>query len=196
VSFMACTATDVLRVAVADDEPIMQMYLEETVALLGHEVVAVAKDGADLVHKCELSRPHLIVTDIRMPGCDGYQAVQRICNRYVLPVVFVTGFDESSRLEQAESFCVANYLTKPVDEAQLQEGIATVLARYRRFRLLREEAADDRDALQRLRRVQQALVLLWKREGLPETEAFERLTERAELEHRSVSEVAESILHI
>jgi response regulator NasT len=169
---MENTITKVLRVAVADDEPVMQMYLEETVALLGHEVVAVAKDGAELVEMCLQTRPDLIVTDIRMPKFDGYEAVARICSQSTLPVVFVSGFNESARAETVESCCVANYLTKPIDEAQLDRGIATVLARFNRYRLVRQGAVDNQDALSKYKRVQRALDHLLRREGLKETEAF------------------------
>ena len=38
-----------LRIAVADDEPFMRQYFQETLTVLGHQVVAVAETGQQLV---------------------------------------------------------------------------------------------------------------------------------------------------
>ncbi|MDX9974394.1 MAG: response regulator [FCB group bacterium] len=185
---------EVLRVAVADDEPVMQMYLEETVSMLGHEVVAVAKNGVELVALCMQTLPDLIVTDIRMPQCDGYEAIRRIGQEQTLPVVFVSGFDEASRVDSATTYCVANYLTKPVDEEQLNAGIQTVLARFERFRLLLAESIDHVDALARLKGVQRALEHLWRHQGLMEADAFHYLQKTATANSLSLSGAADHIL--
>lgn len=185
---------EALRVAVADDEPVMQMYLEETVSMLGHEVVAVAGNGVELVALCKKTRPDLIVTDIRMPQCDGYEAIRRIGEEQTLPVVFVSGFDEGSRVDSAGTYCVANYLTKPVDEEQLNVGIKTVLARFDRYRLLLAESIDHVDALSRLKTVQRALEHLWKRQGMRESDAFQYLQKTAQANSLSLSGAADHIL--
>ena len=41
-----------LRIAVADDEPDMRDYFQTILPCFGHEVVAVAEDGRDLLEKC------------------------------------------------------------------------------------------------------------------------------------------------
>jgi response regulator NasT len=169
-----------LRVVVADDEPIMQMYLEETLRLLGYEVVGVARDGRDLIDKCRLSQPDLIVTDIRMPGLDGYAAVREVCEDSPLPVLFISGYEESGRLSQAQEFCVPNYLTKPIDEVELARGIQTALGRFEWFQALLLEEGEVLGALQGCRKVQQAVARMSRQDGSSEAHAFERLRNSAE----------------
>ena len=48
-----------LRIAVADDEPDMRDWFRTILPLLGHEVVAVAEDGRDLIEKCRATRPRI-----------------------------------------------------------------------------------------------------------------------------------------
>ena len=44
-----------LRIAVADDEPDMRDYFKKSLLRLGHQVVAVAKNGRELVELCKAS---------------------------------------------------------------------------------------------------------------------------------------------
>lgn len=186
--------TDEMRVVVADDEPIMQMYLEETLSQLGLEVVGVAGDGNELIAKCRACVPDLIITDIRMPHLDGYGAVAEICRECPMPVLFISGFDESSRMGKAEEHCIPTYLTKPVDESNLRHGIGTVLERFRQFLHVMQEEPDAQSALAWYRRVQEAIARLRRAHGLGEGEAFERLRREAELEGLTLRQAAERAL--
>lgn len=168
-----------LRVAVADDEPIMQMYLEETVADLGYEVVAAARDGEQLIEECRTKKPDLVITDIMMPRVDGIRAVREICRDAPVPVVFITGFDEHDRAAQAEQECVLVYLMKPIGEIELKAAIRLVLRRFEQFKILRREEPDMHRALADRQRVERAKALLMRRHLIDDQEAFNRLVAAA-----------------
>ncbi len=59
--------TDGLRIAVADDEPEMRDFFEKVLPRFGHQVVAVAENGNQLVSHCRELKPDLVITDIKMP---------------------------------------------------------------------------------------------------------------------------------
>ena len=63
--------TRVLRIVVADDEPLMRDYFQRMLPWLGYEVVAAAANGRELVELCRESKPDLIIADVRMPDMDG-----------------------------------------------------------------------------------------------------------------------------
>jgi CheY-like chemotaxis protein len=69
-----------IRVAVADDEPIMRMYFEDVLPDLGYSVVSSAENGQELVAHCRQHHPDLIVTDIRMPQIK--EALQHVLQRF------------------------------------------------------------------------------------------------------------------
>jgi CheY-like chemotaxis protein len=67
-----------LKIAIADDELDMRDYFQQILPLLGHQVIAVARDGRELVDLCAATRPDLVITDIKMPDMDGIEAATRI----------------------------------------------------------------------------------------------------------------------
>jgi AmiR/NasT family two-component response regulator len=108
-----------LRVVVADDEPDMLQYLETTLPLLGHQVVASARTGSELVEQCRATRPDLVITDIKMPGLDGIDAVVQSFREAPAPVILVSGYQTPDLIERAGADCVFAYLVKPIKEGDL-----------------------------------------------------------------------------
>ena len=70
-----------MRIAVAEDEPDVRDYFRRILPQLGHDVVGVAADGRELVELCRKQLPDLVITDLRMPGMDGDQAMRVIWQR-------------------------------------------------------------------------------------------------------------------
>src|SRR5688572_33376415 len=90
-----------LRIAVADDEPDMRLFFRELLPHLGHEVVAEASNGRELVERCRDARPDLIITDVRMPDADGLQAAEEVNRVGRVPVILVTGHHDADVLARA-----------------------------------------------------------------------------------------------
>lgn len=132
-----------LRVAVADDELIMQMYLAETLRRWGYDVVIVARDGSDLVEQCRRQPIDLLVTDIRMPGLDGVAAALEICRARMIPVLFLTGHEDRDRIRECENGCICAFLAKPVGESELRTALDAVLYRYELYRQRQEGQEAD-----------------------------------------------------
>src|SRR5207244_6800571 len=81
-----------LRIAVADDEPDMRDYFKKSLPRLGHQVVAVAQTGRELVELCRATTPDLVITDIRMPELDGIDAAAQLYRERPIPVILVSAF--------------------------------------------------------------------------------------------------------
>lgn len=64
-----------LRVIVADDEPDVCLLLKLQLADAGHDVVAEAINGAEVLTACELTHPDVIVLDLLMPVMTGFEAI-------------------------------------------------------------------------------------------------------------------------
>jgi len=183
-----------LRVVVADDEPVMQLYLKETLEELGHHVEAVVGDGEALVETCRALRPDLVVTDVRMPGMDGFRAARLICHEMAVPVVFLTGYDEWVRAAEVERECVLIYLAKPVGQAELQAAIDVVMQRFDQFHTLLEEEPDMRKALSDRQYVERVKALFVRWKGVSDRQAFEQLRRLAEERRLTMVDTAKGIL--
>ena len=119
-----------LRVAVADDEPLMRQFLCKVLAHEGHKVVVAAENGRQLIDECQLQQPDLVITDIEMPDLDGIDALHEICLRVQVPAIVVTGNATEEMLCRAAREPVFAYLVKPIKMADLPPAILMTMQRY------------------------------------------------------------------
>ncbi|NLX99473.1 MAG: response regulator [Rhodopirellula sp.] len=185
---------DSLRIAVADDEPDMRDYFATILPGMGHEVVAVARTGRELIDLCRESRPDLLIVDIRMPEMDGIEAAAEICCTEPVPVILVSAFHDPDTIERAGAEYVFAYLVKPIKQADLKPAIAIAMKRFQQFQELRREAVDLRQALDDRKIIDRAKGVLMKRGGMEEQDAFRRLQKLANQKNLKLVEVARHIL--
>jgi response regulator NasT len=183
-----------LRIAVADDEPDMRQYFLKLLTRLGHQVIAVAENGRELVEKCRTAEPDLVITDIKMPDMDGIDAAVRIYQFRPVPVILVSAFHDPELIVRAEADHILGYLVKPIKQADLQPTIALAMRRFEQFEALRHEAADLRQALEDRKVIERAKGVLMKRAQLDEQDAFRRLQKLASEQSRKLIDVAKMIL--
>lgn len=119
-----------LRVVIADDEPLALDLLEEM--LTGYssvKIVARAKSGREAQTAIRELRPDLVFLDIEMPRMSGFQVVQGLQADDHMPlVVFVTAFDQYA----VEAFEVnaVDYVLKPVERSRLFRAIERARERH------------------------------------------------------------------
>jgi two-component system, response regulator PdtaR len=183
-----------LRIAVADDELDMRDYFEKILPLLGHQVIAIAKDGRELVEMCAASRPDLVITDIKMPDMDGIEAAARIYKNAPVPVILVSAHHDSEFIRRAEGDYILAYLVKPIKQADLDPAIGIAMRRFKQFDTYRKESSDLKQALEDRKVIEKAKGVLMKKAGLGEHDAFRRLQKLASDKNRKMIEIARMIL--
>jgi response regulator NasT len=164
-----------LKIAVADDEPDMRDFFQKVLSHLGHNVVAVAENGAELVELCRQTPPDLIITDIVMPEMDGLEAVREICRERPIPAILVSAHHDADYLDRALREQVLAYLVKPIKRGDLEPAIALAIRRFREFEALHQQAANLQQALEDRKLIERAKGILMKRAELDEPDAFRRL---------------------
>jgi two-component system, response regulator PdtaR len=185
-----------LRIAVADDESEMRDFFEKVLTRFGHQVVAVAENGDQLVSHCRELKPDLIITDIKMPELDGIEATSQICQERPVPVILVSAYHDPELIARAEADHVLAYLVKPIGIADLQPAIAIAMRRFAELNALQKECKDLRQALTDRKVIEQAKGLLMKLAGIDEKEAFQRLQELASEKNQKLIVAAESVLAV
>jgi response regulator NasT len=183
-----------LRIAVADDEPDMCDYFARILPRLGHRVVGVAQNGAELLELCRTGNPDLVITDIKMPDLDGIEAASRLYQERPLPVILVSAYHDPDLIKRAEADHIMAYLVKPIKQADLEPVIALVMRRFEQFEALRKEAADLRQALEDRKLIERAKGILMKRASLDEPAAFRRLQKTASDRNLKLVEAARIIV--
>ena len=124
------------RLLVVDDEPNLLRAVEAVLRGENFEITT-ARSGREALVAVAQSLPDLIVSDVRMPGMDGFQLARKLrasAHSALVPIVFLTAKDETEdRIEGFESG-VDVYLTKPFEPDELVAVIKSVLARVERTR--------------------------------------------------------------
>lgn len=185
-----------LRIAIADDEPEVLEDYAESLERLGHEVVAQARTGRELIQCCRDAQPDLVITDIKMPDMDGIDAASEICRERTIPVILVSGYHESTLIERAAADHVMAYLIKPVKEADLQTAIALAVRRFKEFQALQQQTDDLRQALEDRKVIERAKGILMKRAGLDEQAAFRRLQKESSSQNKKLVDIAQRIVDV
>jgi response regulator NasT len=183
-----------LRITVADDEQDVRDYFSTFLPALGHHVVAAARTGKELVQQCRVTKPDLVITDIKMPDMDGIEAAPEVCRDRPLPVILVTAYPEPDLLDRPGAECVLGYLVKPIKQADLAPAITLAVRRFEQFRALCRETADLRQALEDRKTVERAKGVVMKRLGLNEPEAYRRINHVSRNKNWKLTDMAQHIL--
>jgi DNA-binding NarL/FixJ family response regulator len=119
------------RLLVVDDDPGLLRAVAETLRAEGYEVTT-ARRGAEALVSIAESLPDLIVSDIRMPGMDGYELVRHLrssARTKLIPIIFLTAKDETADRIAGFRSGVDAYLTKPFEPDELLAVVANILKR-------------------------------------------------------------------
>ena len=122
------------RLLVVDDDPGLLLAVSETLRAEGYEV-ATARRGADALVRVAEALPDLIISDIRMPGMDGYQLVRNLrsnARTRLVPIIFLTARDETADRIQGFRAGVDAYVTKPFEPEELAAIVTAILNRVQR----------------------------------------------------------------
>jgi response regulator NasT len=183
-----------LRIAIAEDEPELLADLEETLLEFGHQVVAKARTGKELVNHCRGLAPDLVITDIKMPDMDGLEAASQICKVRSTPIVIVSAYHDQEFIDRALKEYVLAYLVKPLSDQSLKTSIALAMQRFKEFEALQNQVADVRQALEDRKIVERAKGILMKRAGMSEPDAFKRLQLLSSQKNKKMIEIARTIV--
>lgn len=91
------------------------------------EVVGEANDGEELIKLVDLKKPDVIITDIRMPKCDGITATRIIKKKHPsIQIVAFSMFDQAEAVKQMQDAGASGYIMKNSSLTKLIEAIRTV----------------------------------------------------------------------
>ncbi len=118
------TGTSLGTILVAEDDPGL---LEMVVRLLADEyVVIAASNGPSALAAAKQHQPHLLVTDVQMPGMNGIELAERfrtVTNDRIAPVIIMSAIsDLGTRVKGLEAGAV-DYVVKPFDPRELRARV-------------------------------------------------------------------------
>lgn len=122
------------RLLVVDDEPNLLRAVAACLKAEDYEV-STARSGREALMQLAEAVPDLIISDIRMPGMDGYKLARQLRGSprtALVPIVFLTAKDETADRIEGFRAGVDVYLTKPFEPDELIAVINGILNRVER----------------------------------------------------------------
>jgi two-component system, response regulator PdtaR len=188
---------DIIRVVIADDEPLIRMDLKELLEESSTcQVVAEARDGAEVIELVKQYEPDIVFMDIRMPNKDGIEAAKelQLVSSKRVPIIMLTAYSQPELYEEASRAGVFAYLTKPLRKSDLAPAIEVALARALEMYELQDEINELSYKLETRKVVEKAKGVLMKKYEIDEPTAYRRLQKAAMDERKGIREVADQVL--
>jgi CheY-like chemotaxis protein len=122
-----------LIIVVVEDHDDARRYLGAFLRQLGADIV-LARDAIQGIEAIRNSRPHLVVSDIQMPGADGFELLRQIRalgsdSGGGVPVIAMTAFLGHADRRRILNAGFQAFLPKPFTPEKFLETILTVLDR-------------------------------------------------------------------
>ncbi|MDR3573934.1 MAG: response regulator [Anaerolineaceae bacterium] len=176
-------------ILLVDDNPRLLSGARLTLEMRGYKVIAAA-NGNEALQILQHTRPDLIVSDVLMPGCDGFALLEKVHANpewVTTPFLFLTALNDPESLSRGRALGADDYLTKPFSPGALFAAVQSRLERshalenahtneaYLRTILVMANAIEARDAytgghVERVAAYAQDLAraLGWPEQSLPE----------------------------
>ncbi|MFH0729988.1 MAG: response regulator [Pseudomonadota bacterium] len=118
-------------ILIVEDEGILAVHLQYVLTELGYHPVGPAASGEEAISAAVTLKPDLILMDINLTGAmNGIAAAGHIGAASSVPIIFLTGDDEDSLVQEAKEVAPYGYLVKPVSERELAATIEMALHRH------------------------------------------------------------------
>ena len=117
------------KVLVVDDLESNLRLLEEVLTEQGYAVL-LARDGEEAIDVVAREQPDLVLSDVRMPRCDGFdlcRALKSAAATRLLPVVLMTGTAEARDRITAIEAGATDFVTKPIDQPELRARVRSLM---------------------------------------------------------------------
>jgi len=126
-------------ILIVDDDGILATSLKDILSGFGYVIFAALATGEEAVELARNRIPDLILMDIELAGeLNGIDTAEIVRSFSDVPVVFLTGYSQEHRIQQAKFTAPAAYLIKPVQAPELHANIEMALYRHALDRRLKE----------------------------------------------------------
>jgi len=117
-----------LRVLIVDDEAIVLESVSQVLrGYFDNIIIETAKNSREGLIKVEQFRPNIIMTDIKMPGMNGLEFIERIRRvNQVVKIIIVSAYDHFEYAKDAVKYGVEDYILKPLSKNKLIEVIMRI----------------------------------------------------------------------
>ncbi|HAX51932.1 MAG TPA: hypothetical protein DIW07_13825 [Lachnospiraceae bacterium] len=122
-----------MRVLIADDEIKVCKLIQHLIDWdeFDMDIIGVANDGKAALEAICDRHPDIVITDIRMPNCDGLELIKRSKELFPdISFIVVSGYSQFEYAQQAIKYGVKDYLLKPLKKRELENVLNGIRGEY------------------------------------------------------------------
>lgn len=117
------------KLLIVDDEETIRFSLSQAFITAAEEYeVSVASDALQALEKLKKYDYDLVITDIMMPGMDGFELIKKL-KQYKpdIPVIVITAYGDEEKEQRSKKLGVVEYIEKPFDIHSIREKVFRLL---------------------------------------------------------------------
>lgn len=118
-----------MKVLLVDDTRTLLSLIQ--VYLMGWKMEFIeAKDGLEGLARAKEHKPDIVISDVRMPGMDGFElcaAIRADPALHATPIVLLTSLNDETSRKKGKLVGASAFLTKPVSVEELRKTVGTLL---------------------------------------------------------------------
>ncbi len=116
-----------ISILVVEDDPAIALEMEMIISVLGYRFMGNARSSVQALKEMDKEKPDLIIMDIAIEGdIDGITLAESISS-FNIPIIFITGIEDSSFFDRAQKIPHSAYLVKPFHSLTLRSAIEKAL---------------------------------------------------------------------
>lgn len=118
------------KILIVDDNHVNIMLLQKMLAIHNYTNIITTTDPYEVMELYDRNKPDLILLDLKMPGMDGFQVMQKLYeydSNECIPIIMITAQDDKENRLKALDMGVRDFIGKPFDQTELIMRIRNTL---------------------------------------------------------------------
>lgn len=134
------------RILIVEDDEKIAALEQDYLEMNGYET-KILGNGNEVIPELEKEHYDLLLLDVMLPGCSGYDICRKIRDEIDIPILMVTVRSEGPDIIRGLGLGADDYITKPFDPSQLVARVRSHLKQYERLTRKQEKTDDGAEKL-------------------------------------------------
>ncbi|MGD9811694.1 MAG: ANTAR domain-containing response regulator [Sphingobium sp.] len=183
-----------MRIAVIDDSPARAAVIEEGLRDAGLTDVHIFLDRRGVAARLEEISPDVVLMNLENPSRDMLEETFALSRALARPIAMFVDQSDEAAIGEAVDAGISAYVVDGLRKERIKPVLDLAVRRFQAFNRLQTELAEAKSQLAERDTVDRAKLILMKKRGLSEPDAYKMLRTHAMQTNRRVAQVAESII--
>jgi DNA-binding response OmpR family regulator len=132
-------------IMVVEDEKLTMLFILESLREEGYSSILDYASGEDILAQIKLGlKVDLILMDINIRGRkDGLQTAKEILDIYLVPIVFISAYNDKETIKEVLSISIYGFISKPFNERELSIACTLALENFKKDKKYKEVKKDN-----------------------------------------------------